>query len=319
MPSLIEAAQARLFGRVLRTPLLLSHTLSERTGARVLLKLENLQRTGSFKFRGATNRLLLLDERERKQGFVAASSGNHGIALATAAHDLSIDGLVVLPKGASTQKADRLKSLGVDVHWHGDDCVIAEAHGRELAAEMGRTFVSPYNDPDVMAGQGTLALEVLETEPSIDKAYVTVGGGGLIGGVGTALRHHCPDVEIIGCQPEASAVMAHSIERGEILDMESAPTLSDGSAGGLEPGSITFPLCRDLISEFQLVTEVEIARSIQHMVTWEKLVVEGAAAVAVAAFLKQHGQERTLSGSTVLIVICGGNISAETLSEAMIS
>ena len=265
------------------------------------------------------NKLLLLSDEERKSGFVAASSGNHGIALATAAQELGIEGLVVLPEGASAQKAAKLESLGVEVKWHGNDCVLAEAHGRQLAAEMDRTFISPYNDPEVMAGQGTLALEALDSVSPIDLAFVTVGGGGLIGGVGTALRQHCPEVEIIGCQPSASAVMAHSVAHGSILDLPSEPTLSDGSAGGLEAGSMTFAICRDLVDEFTLVSEAEIARGIRHMVEWEKLVVEGAGSVAIAALMKHHESGRSLQGKTVLVVICGGNISAETLSGAMIS
>lgn len=313
----VDAARVRIEGHVCHTPLLHARSLSEITGARVLLKLENLQRTGSFKWRGALNRLLLFTEAERTAGFVAASSGNHGIALATAASMLNIPGLVVLPEGASSGKADRLKSLGVEVLWHGNDCVLAEAHGRVLADETGRTFVSPYNDPEVMAGQGTLILEALEDEHHVDVAFVTIGGGGLMGGVGSALRSACPEVALFGCQPRASAIMAHSVRAGAILDLPSEETLSDGSAGGLEADSITFAICRELVDDFLLVSEAEIAHAIRLMVTQEKLVIEGAAGAAVAGLLAHAASGADLKGKTVLVVICGGNIGAETLANVL--
>lgn len=307
-------ARERIAGLVRETPLDYSWRFSAALGADVHFKRENLQYTGSFKLRGAANRLLTLTSAQRRAGCVTASSGNHGAAVAYAMHELGISGVIFVPEQTSPAKVEAIRSYGGDVRFFGTDGLDTEEHARDHAAEHGMFYVSPYNDPAVIAGQGTCGIEIEASLPQADTVYVAVGGGGLIGGVASVLKAGNPAIRIVGCQPEASAVMAHSVAAGRILDESSAPTLSDGTAGGIERGAITFGLCSTLVDEFVLVSEAEIGAAMRQFIDYEHQLIEGAAGVAVASMMKQG---EALGGRKVVVLICGGNVSRDTLRRIL--
>lgn len=301
-------ARDRIRAHVRRTPLEPSIDLSRENDGAVYLKLESVQHTGSFKVRGAMSRLTTLNADERRAGIVTASSGNHGLAVAYGMRRLGIDGTVVLPEGASPMKVDRLKSMGARIEFYGDDCDLAESFARRQASAGGRTYISPYNDPDVVAGQGTIGLELAAQLPDVDCVMAAVGGGGLISGVAAALKAHRPDVRVVGCLPENSPVMARSVAAGRIVTATGQFTLSDGTAGGIEAGAITFAMCRELVDDWVLVSEDEIKKALIRIFETHRLVIEGAAGVAVAGFLKMAHR---LTGKRVALVLCGGNIDVD--------
>jgi len=305
-----ERAAARITGLVRETPLDYSPAFSAATGADVWFKLENLQHTGSFKLRGAANRLMTLTPEQGAAGCVTASSGNHGAAVAYAMQKLNISGVIFVPEQTSSVKVDAIRSYGGDVRFFGSDGLDTELHARDYAGKNRLFYVSPYNDAEVMAGQGSCGVEIAAQLPEIDDVFIAIGGGGLISGVGSVLRRHNKRVRIIGCQPSASAVMAHSVEAGEILQLPSAPTLSDGTAGGIEPGAITFDLCKELVDDYILVDEPEIAAAMRTFMDSQHQLIEGAAGVAIAAMLVNAAD---LKGRKVVILVCGANISRESL------
>jgi threonine dehydratase len=308
-----DAAQ-RISGHVERTELRKSSSFSKDLAADVFFKLENNQTTGSFKLRGATNRLMTLSEQERARGCVAASSGNHGAAVACAMQKLDASGVIFVPEQTSSAKTDKIKSYGGEVRYFGTDGLDTEQHARDYAEQHGMLYLSPYNDEQVIAGQGTCGVEILEQLPSVDVVFVAVGGGGLIGGIGAVLKAHNSNIRIYGCQPKASAVMAHSVEAGEILDLPSEATLSDGTAGGIEAGAITLPLNQAVVDEFVLVDESQIAAAMRLYVDRESQTIEGAAGVAVAALLVKKEQ---VAGLNAVVVVCGGNIAEDKLATLM--
>jgi len=305
-----ERAAARITGLVRETPLDYSPAFSAATGADVWFKLENLQHTGSFKLRGAANRLMTLTPEQGAAGCVTASSGNHGAAVAYAMQKLNMSGVIFVPEQTSSVKVDAIRSYGGDVRFFGSDGLDTELHARDYAGKNRLFYVSPYNDAEVMAGQGSCGVEIAAQLPEIDDVFIAIGGGGLISGVGSVLRRHNKRVRIIGCQPSASAVMAHSVEAGEILQLPSAPTLSDGTAGGIEPGAITFDLCKELVDDYILVDEPEIAAAMRTFMDSQHQLIEGAAGVAIAAMLVNAAD---LKGRKVVILVCGANISRESL------
>ena len=306
----VSNAYERIAGLVLETPLERSTFFSEATGADVYFKLENRQHTGSFKLRGATNRLMTLSDEQRSRGCVAASSGNHGAAVAYAMQKLGTTGVIFVPEQTSSAKVAAIRGYGGNVQVFGTDGLDTEQHAREYAEQNGMFYVSPYNDVQVIAGQGTCGMEIAEQLPEVDAIFVAVGGGGLIAGVGSVLRTVNPEVRIFGCQPEASPVMARSLEAGQILDLPSDPTLSDGTAGGIEPEAVTFELCTAIIDEMVLVSEAQIAAAMRQYLDAYAEPIEGAAGVAIAAM--QAKKER-IEGQKVVVIICGGNVSEETL------
>lgn len=307
-------AEQQIRPHIRETPLDYSPLLSQLGNCQVFLKLENLQYTGSFKVRGAMNKLLSLTAEQKRQGVVAASSGNHGAAVAFGLKKLDIPGIIFVPEDASSAKVNTIRQLGTNVEFYGADCGTTEVYARQCANEHNMTYASPYNDLKTIAGQGTIAVEMVQQLKQIDAVFVSVGGGGLISGIAGYLKPVLNQIEIIGCSPANSPVMAESIQAGEIITMESLPTLSDGTAGGIEPGAITFDLCCTLVDDFVLVSETEIQAAIRLLIEAHHLLIEGAAGVAVAAFLKQ--KER-FCGKTVVIVICGANISLETLKQIL--
>lgn len=307
-----DAAANRIGGLIRETPLEYSPFFSHQTGAEVYLKLENFQHTGSFKLRGASNRLKTLSSAIRAKGCVAASSGNHGAAVAYAMRKLDTKGVIFVPNQTSSAKVAAIRSYGGDVRFFGDDGLDTENHAREYAEQEGMKYLSPYNDADVIAGQGTCGIEIAKQLPDVAAVFVAVGGGGLISGIASVLKTRNPNVRIIGCQPEVSAVMAKSVAAGRILDLPSGPTLSDGTAGGIEAGSITFELCRDLVDEFMLVSEAKIADAVREYIDAQHQLIEGAAGVAIAAMLADTKLEQ---GAKTVVVICGANISRESLKR----
>ena len=304
-----EQAVGTVADIVRETPLQYSAAFSEAVGANVYLKLENLQHTGSFKLRGASNYLKRLTPAQRDKGCVVASSGNHGAAVAYAMQELNMSGVIFVPEQTSTAKVETIRRCGGDVRFFGTDGLDTEQHAREYALTKGMYYVSPYNDAAVIAGQGTCGVEIIRQQADIDAVFIAVGGGGLISGVGSVLKSHDAGIKVFACQPEASAVMTKSIAAGRILDMPSEPTLSDGTAGGIESDAITFELCREVVDEFFLVNEQQIAAAMKQYFDLEGQQIEGAAGVAIAAMMQQREAVR---GQKLAVVVCGGNVSKET-------
>ncbi|KAJ8909037.1 hypothetical protein NDN08_005735 [Rhodosorus marinus] len=319
----VRKARELLNGYAYVTPLVRSKWLSSLTGADVHLKLESEQRTGSFKFRGAMNKILSSSARERERGFVTASTGNHGKAVAEA---LEVAGLttsgsqnsIFLPEKVSSGKLLALSSYTVNIEFtSGSDCLETERAAVDAAKQSDRVYISPYTDLSVCAGQGTIACELVQQLPTIDAVFICVGGGGMIGGIASYFRKLSPGTTIVGCQPEASAVMSESVKAGRILDLPSLPTLSDGSAGGLDDGGFTFDLCKTLVDEWVLVSEEEIATAVLGMIQHHSKIVEGAAAVAIAALLKTCKQTKDYAGKSVVAVVCGSNLGTENLRSVL--
>jgi threonine dehydratase len=307
-----QAAAVRIAPYVRETELHCASAFSKLTGANVYFKLENRQRTGSFKLRGAVNRLLTLTAEQRAAGCVTASSGNHGAAVACAMQELQMDGVIFVPEATSSAKIAAIRRYGGDVRFFGSDGLDTETHARDYAKSHGLFYLSPYNDEQVIAGQGTCGVEIAQRLPEVDAVFVAVGGGGLVSGIGSVLKTHNADIRIFACQPQASAIMAHSVAAGIIVDRPGEETLSDGTAGGIEPGAITFPITRVVADEFVIVTEEKIAAAMRLFMDNLDDTIEGAAGVAVAALLQRA---EALSGQTVAVIICGGNISDEKLAQ----
>ncbi len=307
-------AEKRIRHHIRETPLEYSPYLSSLGNCEVWLKLESLQITGSFKLRGAANKLLGLSDQERARGVVTASSGNHGAAFAYMLGKLGWQGSIFLPANASGAKVDLLRQYGADLKHHGNDCVVAELTARRTAEENNQVFVSPYNDPEVIGGQGTIAIELERQLAGISAVFAPVGGGGLISGIAGCLKATNPGLEIIGCQPHNSAVMCESVKAGRILEMESRPTISDGTAGGVEAGSLTFAICSQLIDDWVLCTEEEIREAVRLVIQHHFLLVEGAAALTVAAFAKV--KER-FQGSRVVLILSGSKIGIDDLATVL--
>lgn len=311
---MIVEAMERIRPYIRQTILDPSPYYGQRTGAGVYFKCENLQHTGSFKARGALNKILSLSDEERAKGIVTASTGNHGAACAFAMQQVGANGIVFVPQSAIATKLAAIRRLGTEIRTFGTDSAETEVHARTFATAQGMTYVPPYNDPFVIGGQGTIALELLQQLPDLDAVCVSVGGGGLIGGIASYIKSVKPDILVFGCSPENSQVMAQSVQAGELLDLPSLPTLSDGTAGGVEAGSITFPLCHDFVDHYISVSEEEIAASLREFMGAQHMLIEGSAAVSIAAFLKAADR---LKNSRTAIVLCGANISLETLKEIL--
>jgi threonine dehydratase len=260
------------------------------------------------------NKLLSLTAEEKRRGVVTASTGNHGAAFAFGLGIVKGRGVVFVPKNASPAKVAVIERLGAEVRHIGTDSGETEAHARDYAEKNKMTHLPPYNDLTVIGGQGTIGLELTNQLDRIDAVYVALGGGGMISGIAGYLKTINPEVEIIGCSPENSQVMIQSVRAGRILDLPSLPTLSDGTAGGVEPGSITLDFCREFVDDYTTVTEAEIRDSLLEFIQAQHMLIEGSAAVAVAACKKQGAR---LAGKNVVVVICGGNISLETLKEIL--
>ena len=310
----VKAAANRISEHVRRTPFERSVMMSELTGADVWLKLENQQYTGSFKFRGAMNKMLTLSQSERECGIYTASTGNHGAAVAYACQKLDVPCVIYVPENSSEAKLANMKSFGAEIRVHGKDCMDGELKARKVADSTGGIYLSPYNDPEVISGQGTISAEIASQCSGLDAVIVSVGGGGLISGVGGYLKSIWPDIEVIAASPENHAVMIHSLKAGEIIKIDPAPTISDGTAGGVEAGSVTFEMCQEVVDHMVLLTEQEIQDGIIQLIEKERILVEGAAGTAIAALIKKKND---LRGKRVGIIVCGRNISLEVLRKIL--
>jgi threonine dehydratase len=305
----IRAAAERLRGEIIATPCMPSRTLSALTGCEVFLKFENLQFTASFKERGALNKMAQLTAAERAAGVLAVSAGNHAQGVAYHAQRMGLPATIVMPRFAPAVKVERTRGFGADVVIHGDTFDDARAHGLQLAQERGLTLVHPYDDLAVMAGQGTIALEMLEQQPGLDTLLVAIGGGGLISGVATAARAIRPGIEIVGVQTERFPSAWNALHGGSVAPAQA--TIADGIAVK-SPGVLTLPLIRERVAEVLLVGEDDVEQAILMLLEIEKTVVEGAGAVGLAALLKHRAR---FSGRKVGLILSGGNIEPLVLAE----
>jgi len=310
----VAEAYERIRGVVRETPLEESSALSGGAGGTVLFKLEHLQHTGSFKFRGASNKVELLTPEQAARGVVAASNGNHGLGVAAAARARSIAAEVFVSSSVSPAKARRIESMGARLRTAGADPLDAELAARSAAESSGRVFISPYNDFDVIAGQGTIGVELHRQAPHLDAVFVAVGGGGLIAGIGGWLKAVSPTTQIIGCWPQNSPVLYRCLEAGEVVEVPEQPTLSESTTGGLETGTVTLELCRKAIDRAIFVPEDEILSAMRLVLEAEHWVIEGAAAVAVAAYRQDAHR---WAGKTVAILLCGRNVSPEVWRQVV--
>lgn len=308
----VRAAAMRIAGKVIRTPTLESRTLGQLTGARVFLKFENLQFTAAYKERGALNRLLALTDEERKRGVIAMSAGNHAQGLAYHARQLGIPATIVMPRFTPLVKVQQTEGHDANVVLFGEKLEEATAHALELAEKRGLVFIHPFNDPLVMAGQGTVALEMLEDAPDIDTLVVPIGGGGLISGCATIARDIKPDLEVIGVQAELYPSMKAAVAGEPIV--ADGDTLAEGIAVKT-PGSLTIPVVKALVSDILLVAERDLERAVSMLLAIEKTVAEGAGAAGLAALLA-YG--RRFRGRTIGLVLAGGNIDTRLLANVLL-
>jgi len=307
----IERARGRIRGAVAETPCAYSETLSEKTGARCWVKLENLQMTGSFKERGAANLLLQLDAAERARGVVAASAGNHGLAVAFHARRLGIPAVIVMPEWAPLIKVTSARRYGAEVILAGGNYDEAYAHARTVAEQHGGVFVHPFDDDRIIAGQGTLGLELLDQRPDLEAVIVPVGGGGLIGGVATAIKERRQAVRVIGVEASALPAMRRSLQSGSRVAVAAAATIADGIAVR-DVSDRTLELARKRVDDVVTVSEEELANAILLLLEIEKTVVEGAGAAPLAALLNRP---LGLADARVVLVLSGGNIDVTMISR----
>lgn len=315
----VEAAARRLAGVAVRTPLLFSPVLSEETGAHIFLKPETLQRTGSFKFRGAYNRMVQIPPADRPAGVVACSSGNHAQGVAAAARLLGMPAVIVMPHDAPALKRDRTRALGADVVGYDRRTEDRDAIARAIAAERGATMVPPYDDPQVIAGQGTVGLEIMDDLAAQGLAPHVVAantsGGGLIAGVALAVKARAPGARVVACEPAGFDDHARSFRSGV---RERNPEPSGSFCDALlapTPGAITFEITRPLVGEAAAVSDAEVARAVAYAFRELKLVVEPGGAVALASLL--HGRLAVPAGATAVIVLSGGNVEPDTFIRCL--
>jgi threonine dehydratase len=308
----VRAAHARIRDSIVETPTLHSQTLSKLTGANIYMKFENLQFTAAYKERGALNAILLLSEEQRSKGVIAASAGNHAQGLSYHGTRLGIPVTIVMPVPTPTVKVMQTESVGGKVVLFGETFDDAYKYARQLEAEQGLTFVHPFDDPNVAAGQGTVALEMLESTPSLDMLVVPIGGGGLLSGMGTAARALKPDIGLIGVQAELYPSMYALLKNVE-MPCE-GDTLAEGIAVKI-PGAFTSEVIRELVDEIVLVSEAELETAVSLLLQIEKTVVEGAGAAGLAAVM---ANPEIFAGKNVGIVLCGGNIDTRLLANVLL-
>ncbi len=312
-PTLRDVYQAkqRVAHLARRTPLVVSPLLSELVGGSVYLKLENLQETGSFKIRGAANRMLTLTSDQKARGVIAISTGNHGRAVSHVARQMGVHALICVPEGTPRNKLDGIRSLGGEIAFSGNTYDEAEDEAFRVAKERGLTMVNPYDDPFTIAGQGTIGLELLEDVPEIDTVLVPVGGGGLISGIALAVRSIRRAVRVVGVSMERAPVMYHSLKAGRPIRMEQEESLADALVGGIGlDNQYTFRVVQECVDDFLLVSEKEIAEGVVFALERHQLVVEGAGAVGLAALLSGKVKE---PGGHLAVVVSGGNIDVPLL------
>ncbi|QSG04862.1 threonine ammonia-lyase [Halapricum desulfuricans] len=310
----VLAARDRVAETARHTPLDYSHTFSSMTGATVHLKLETFQRTGAFKIRGATNRIATLSDVEQAAGVVTASAGNHAQGVALAATRMGVDAKIVMPEHAPVSKVEATRSYGGEVVLYGEDYDAAAERAHEIEREEGRTYVHAFDDEMVMAGQGTIGLEIYEDLPEVETVVVPIGGGGLISGIATALKGRNADVRVIGVQAEGAASAPASLEAGEIVERDSVETIADGIATR-KIGERTFEVIRERVDEVVTVTDSEIAVALTALLERSKTLVEGAGAVPLAALLAERFDYA--DDEVIVPALCGGNIDLNVLTTVI--
>lgn len=307
----IKQARERIASVARRTPLERSRWLSSRHGADVFLKLECFQLTGSFKIRGAMAKLTALSDEQRARGVLTVSAGNHGLGVAHVAEALGLKATIVVPESASRTKVEAIRRYRVTLIERGATYDEAERAAREMERDTGATFVSPYNDREVIAGQGTIGLEIMEDCANLEAVLVPVGGGGLIGGIATAVKSINPSIKVLGAEPRLSPSMTRSLEAGHIVEIiEEEMTIADGCAGNIEPGSITFPIVQGLVDGMMLVSEQSIKEAIARVAREDHIIIEGAAAVSLAAL-----DDERVKGLRVAAVVSGRNLALDKFVE----
>ncbi|AGN00627.1 threonine dehydratase [Salinarchaeum sp. Harcht-Bsk1] len=311
----VEAARERVAETARDTPLKQSHTFSAMTGADVNLKLENFQRTGAFKIRGATNRIKTLTPEQQAAGVVTASAGNHAQGVALAASRLGVDAKIVMPEYAPISKLQATRSYGATVELHGLDYAEAAERAHEIEQEEDRTYVEAFDDEQIMAGQGTIGLEILEQCPDVETVVVSVGGGGLISGVATAIKERRPEVRVIGVQAEGASSLAQSLDKGEIYERDSVDTMADGIATR-RVGDLTFDVIEERVDEVVTVSDPEIAMAVLYLLERSKTLVEGAGAAPLAAILQESF--RFAEDETIVPLLSGGNLDLNTLTTVIV-
>jgi threonine dehydratase len=299
----VESAAGQLENVRLQTPVWPSRILTKMAGGTVLLKCENLQRTGSFKIRGAYNRIARLSEAQRARGVVAASAGNHAQGVALGASLLGVQSTVFMPAGAPLPKVEATRKYGADVVLQGDFYDEAHEAAAGFAAEHGAVMVHPFDHPDVIAGQGTISLEVLEQVPDAGTIIVPVGGGGLIAGIAAAAKQLRPDIRIVGVEPAGAATLRRSLDAGEVVTLPELSTIADGLAAR-RAGDLTFEYARQLVDDMVMVTDEEIAQGLLLMAERARLLIEPAAAAAVACVM----QQRARITFPAVVILSGGNV-----------
>ncbi|WP_411965329.1 threonine ammonia-lyase [Haloferax sp. YSMS24] len=310
----VQDARERVEAVARRTPLEYSHTFSDMTGAEVHLKLENFQRTGSFKIRGAMNRITTLSDDEQRAGVVTASAGNHAQGVALAATRAGVDSKIVMPEYAPITKVKATERYGGDVVLYGADYDEAQAKAHEIEREEGRTYVHAFDDEYVMAGQGTIGLEIAEDCPDLDTVVVPIGGGGLISGIATAIKEQYPDVRVVGVQAEQASSAADSLDKGTVQVLDEVDTIADGIAVR-RIGDTTFEVIQERVDEIVTVSDEEIAVALTYLLERSKTLVEGAGAVALAALIFEKFDYE--ADEVIVPALCGGNIDMNTLTTVV--
>ncbi|UWR35415.1 pyridoxal-phosphate dependent enzyme (plasmid) [Sulfitobacter sp. W027] len=300
------AVHRKIAGAIYRTPVIASR-LPMAEGTRLFYKTENFQHTGSFKLRGASAKLTTVP---LDRPVITASSGNHGIACSLAAQTTGHELIVVLPETVVAKKRKTIEGFGTKVVIHGADASLSELHAQQLAEAEGYTYISPYNDAEVIAGQGTAALELLDQIEGADNVFISMGGGGLISGMGSVIKEFSPQTRVIGVSATNSCALAASIKAGKIVETEHLDTLADGVAGGVDADSLTLPMASEVIDEIVHCDEGQIAAALKVLAWEENMLVEGAAALALAAYL---ADPEKYAGQTSVILLCGGNYEVEQL------
>ncbi|GIZ46808.1 hypothetical protein CKM354_000991800 [Cercospora kikuchii] len=316
-PNIAETADAavqahsRIRQHIYETPLIPARTVGKDQNAKVLFKAENFQLTGSFKLRGAMSKMSSMSDESR---LITASSGNHGIGAACASKSLGKNLTVALPENVVPSKLAKIQYYGVEVILHGAETGLAEQHAQHLASSGNYTYVSPYNDPEIIAGQGTIGIEILEQCDRVDNVFISMGGGGLVSGIGSVLKTRSPKTKVYGVSAANSKSLADSMVAGRVIETEHKDTLADAVAGGIDNDTITLPLARAVIDRVIECDEAEIKAALKELAFAENMLVEGAAALALAGFTNV-AQE--VAGQTSVIVLCGANYNQQVVTKAI--
>ncbi|MCP4568842.1 MAG: threonine/serine dehydratase [FCB group bacterium] len=310
-----RAAEQRIRKYIRTTHLDYSPFLSQLGNCDVYLKLENQQISGSFKYRGAANFILSLSEEEIEKGLITASTGNHASAVAVFLKHIGRKGTIYLPENITKAKMNGLGSDNVELVFYGQDIADTEMHARKVAEEKGCIYIPPYNHLNIISGQATIAVELEQQLENINSVFIPVGGGGLASGIAGYMKARNKAIQIIGCQPHHSPIMYESVKASTIISMGSLATLADGSAGGIEEDSLTFEICKELVDDFILVSEDEIKEAVILMLKHHHMLIEGAAALSVASFIKRHQQFRHRN---VVLIITGSKIGLTTLKNILL-